>query len=155
MPTLCSSRKHLFLPFGRRLSHDLERLVDDVENPHPWIEGATEALEDQLEVRSRAPQRLAAHGGEIATIERNCSRGGFDQTQKQPPESRLAATGLADEREGFTALDIEGDIRNGLNGAFAFPPGIGGTREILPEPTDFDQRTGIIHLRAPAQGSPR
>lgn len=54
-------------------------------------------------------------GDDIAPFEEHLSGGGGDESEDGAADGGLAAAGLADESEGFAAVDMEGDIIDGLD----------------------------------------
>ena len=93
------------------------RLGNAVADAHTRIETGIGVLENHL----HAPPHVAERGficfQDILTSKLDRSAGRLGQPDNRAARSRFAATGFADQREGFAGLNIEGDILDGVHAA--------------------------------------
>ncbi len=99
----------------------IQRFGDDVLDADARAERRVGVLEYDLQRAPALAQGGAAQFGQVCAIETNFARGRFGQAQDHPAGGRFAATGLADQRQGFAGTDIEGDAIDG----FDMPPATG------------------------------
>jgi hypothetical protein len=98
---------------------DGEGLGEDLADGHAGVEGGVRILEDDGEAAAEA-----AHiaGGQVEEVDGRgvgrCFGGcvedgagaGFDEAENHAGDGALAGAGFADEAEGFTAVEGEGDV---------------------------------------------
>ena len=94
---------------------DLQRFRDDVAHGHARIERSDRILEDELAIAPRGAQAGTIEGQQIDAVEPHAARGRFDQPHHEPARRGLAATGFADEAEGFAWCDGETDAVHGAH----------------------------------------
>ena len=85
-----------------------QRLGQDLAHGHARIERRVGVLEDDLHVAAERAQRLAIGGAHVASLETDLAGGRLDQAQHQAAGRRLAAAGLADERQRLAGMQVEG-----------------------------------------------
>src|SRR5262249_24844756 len=76
-------------------------------------------LEDQLHAPPDPAQYLALHRRQVFAVEQHMARHRTAQLQHGTAESRLAATGLADQAQGLAARDVEADAGHRMHGLVA------------------------------------
>jgi hypothetical protein len=115
-------------------------LGDYVFYAEAGVERGEGVLEDDLHVAAELAH-LAARGGEqVATVEADAAGGGLDEAEDEASEGALAGAGFADQAEGFSGMNVEGDVVDGANFAAGFSAeGRLGVRENFGEVADFDQ----------------
>ena len=88
----------------------VERFGDGLQDGAPRAERAARVLEHHLHAPARPTQRGAGRGGDIRALEHDATRGRLDQAHDQAAGRRLAATGLAHQRQGFGLGNLERQI---------------------------------------------
>src|SRR5699024_8477207 len=88
---------------------DPPRLLDQVLHRHPGIERGVGVLEDHLYVTAHLTQILASQGQKVPSFEAHTSGGGGHEADDGASQGRLAAPGLSDQTECFTACDVHVD----------------------------------------------
>src|SRR6185295_18904721 len=84
---------------------------------HARIERAVRILEDHLHFPPQRTQLALAELRELAAVEPDLARGRLEQAQHQPAGGRLAATRLADQREGLPRMHLEAHAVDRLDAA--------------------------------------
>src|SRR5262249_27719238 len=142
------SRPHVL---SRGLLVGLDRLRDDVTDPHARTQRAERILEYDLHPAPVIHQLLAVELREVPALELDGATGRFLRGQDELRSGRLAAAGLPDEAKRLAARDGEADAVHGLDPA-PRPAEQGVSNcEVLLEVSDFEQRR--VHLVAPWIGS--
>jgi hypothetical protein len=113
-----------------------QRLRDEILDGHARVERRRGLLKHELHVASPAPQRGAAHGGEVCTVEENRSARSGCQPEYAAGDGGLAGAGLADEPVDRARLDREIDLVDRAHGASAAAP----RRKLLDDPAHLEQR---------------
>src|SRR5579864_905597 len=132
---------HLAPRLGGADAVDDERLADDVEDGHAWIERAEGVLEDELHLAAKRLERLALErrhiDGRPRIVEGDRARIGRERAKQQLAQRRLAAAAFADEAQAFAALDREADIVDG-----------GEASGLAAEDAAFADAVGLAHMLA-------
>ena len=127
---------------GVAVRHALRQqaLADDVRDRHPRVERPERVLEDDLHPAAQRPHVLGIDVGELVAVEHDPAVRGRGQLDDRPPERRLAAARLADQRERLAGHDLEVHAVHGVHGAdlAAHDPAV--DREVLLEALDREQR---------------
>ena len=98
---------------------DLERLGDDLPDPHARVQGAVRILEHDAYVAPEAPEVGTARPGDVLTVEVDRPARRPDQSDEGSGERRLAAPRLADEAERLPTVDHEVDTVDGAHHTIA------------------------------------
>ena len=91
------------------------RLGQDLAHRHARIERGVGVLKDDLHVPAQPPQCILAEIGDFLAPETHRARRRIHQAQHETSRGRLAATGLADQRQRLAARDLEADILDGAH----------------------------------------
>ena len=103
------------VPRPRHQVMQLERLAQDLADGHPRIERGVGILKDDLRLAAEAAELLGIHRQQIAAFEADAAGVGLDQPQHQPAHRRLAAAGLADQRQRLAGLDNKTHAVDGVD----------------------------------------
>ena len=126
-------------------------LGDRIADRHPWIERAVGVLEDDLHLPPAPPELGPRQLRQIASLEKHRPGGRLDQAQQQAAGGRLAATGFADEAEGFARADREVDAVDGACPCGSIPEKPAPAAEDLRHAPRFDHGSEC-HARASSWG---
>src|SRR5215218_1350617 len=69
---------------------DHERTTNDFANFASWIERRMRVLEDNLHLATHSPHLVCRSASQCRPAKPNLTRGRFDQSQEEPPNSALA-----------------------------------------------------------------
>jgi hypothetical protein len=97
---------------------DVERFRDEVEHPHPWVDGGVRVLEDHLD-RPRRPVPAAGWREQLGTAVDDLARAGRHEADERAGERRLAGPGLPDDIENLSFVDCRVDRIDRGDGAKA------------------------------------
>jgi hypothetical protein len=91
------------------VSVDHQRLDDDLLNTHAGIESGVGILKNGLHATAQGWQLALRDAGDGLAVKGDGTRGGLEETEDDAGNGAFAGAGFADEAEGFSALDGEGD----------------------------------------------
>ena len=98
----------LLAPFDEPV--DRQRMPDRLPDRHRRVQRRVRILEDDLHPAPVFAQLALVQLRDVAVLEDDAAVGGADETEQRPPESRLAAAGLADEPEHLALPEVERDV---------------------------------------------
>ena len=136
------------LALGRRhhvVQH--QRLGENLADGHARVERRERVLEDQLHLAAQGAEGGLAQGGDIVAVEDDAAGGRLDQPHHEPPDRRLAAAGLADERQRLAGAEHEGHAVDRLHGRKRPPERRALRDEVLHEIVDGEH---VLAHRPPA-----
>ncbi len=81
------------------------------------VEGAVRVLEDHLDAAPQRSQSPLREGGDVRAVEDDTAGSWGEQPDQGTGEGRLAAAGLADDRERAALVQLEADLVDGAEGA--------------------------------------
>jgi hypothetical protein len=84
------------------------------------VEGGVGILEDHLEVEPPLADGFVGQGGEVFSLEDDCSGGGALELHDGAREGGFATAGFSDETEDFPLFDGEADSVDGADGGGGF-----------------------------------
>ena len=119
---------------------DDQWLLDGVSHAHERIQRLERFLEHDRHVPSRRLQSLAVELLQVHSIDDDGALVGLEEPERQPPDSGLARTALADQSQCLARLDVQVDAVDGVD-PLAAPP------ERLAHPAEGDEG----HHRLPAE----
>ena len=97
-----------------------EGFCQGVIDGHPRVEGSIGVLEDHLEILPCLAQGRSLEVRQAAAVETYASLSGFDELKDGSPQSGFAASRLSDQSKNFSALQIQIDAVDGLDGGYGF-----------------------------------
>ena len=97
-----------------------EWLGNDIGDPQPRIERSIRVLKDRLHLPANAAEIVARERGDVAAHEDDSAGLKIGEPQETSRQGRLAAAGFADDAEGFSAMELEGDFVHCVD--VAWPP---------------------------------
>src|SRR5208282_6462279 len=125
-----------------------QRLADDVADSEARVERGVGVLEHHLELAPVGPHLAARQRIDALAVDADLARGRVEQFEDRLARGRLAAPALADEAQGLTRADVEGDAVDRVDlpdGALQQPL---FDREMLDEAANRKQRRGQSHAKA-------
>ena len=131
---------------------DLQGLADDLADRHARIQRSVGILEDDLHLAAEPPELGLVEVEHVLAVEAHRASGRLDQAQQHAARGRLAASGLADQRQGLAGLDGERHAVDGAHRSQALAQHQPASdREILDQVLDLEER----HLtRLPTAAAP-
>jgi len=114
-------------------------LGHDAADRHPRVQGRVRVLKDHLHPAAVGEELVALELGDVRALEQYLAGGRLIEPNDRAPGGRLAAAGLADERERLPALDREIDAVDRLQRAPPAEKQLPADREVHPEAPDLDQ----------------
>src|ERR1035437_8764019 len=96
---------------GKELGVDHREDAVDLED---GVVRAERVLEDTLHPAVVLLEVPPAQRRDVFVVERDRPRGGKQQPEDHPPDGRLAATALTDQRQHLAGLDVEAHVPHGL-----------------------------------------
>ena len=129
---------------------DQQRLGDNLQHLHAWIQGGVGILENGLHLPAQAVQLGARSPRHIDAVHADAALGGFHQPQNHPRQRRLARAGFAHQPQCLAGLNPERNVFDdgALLRAQPHPPGIA-----LPTRIHLNQRHGLmVYARRASQG---
>ena len=128
-----------------------ERLGERLPDRHPRIERRERVLEDDLHGAPLRAHRRLGQREDVFAVEVRVARGRLEQAQHQPARRRLAAAGLADERQRLADRDVEAHAVDRAHRARRAREETAPHGKVLDEPQDAQQRhRRSCHHAAPA-----
>ena len=135
-----------------------QRLGDDVQYRHAWIQRRVGVLEDHLHVAADLPQPVLVQLGDVdrrvggLELEVDRAVGGLDRAQDAAPQGRLAAAGLSHQAERLSLVDEQVDAVDGLDvtGDAAQEPLL--DREVLAQLIHSQERSRSVFRGRSARG---
>ena len=122
----------------------LDRFAHDLPDAQPWIQRTNRVLKDHLDVPSPCKEVPSREVGDVLTGKSDPARGRHMELRKEPTESRLPRSGFANETQGLSVVDLEGDAVDRVNdfsGFARYRVGQGAPeREVLHETVRLDER---------------
>lgn len=97
---------------------DDERLGDDLLDAHARVEGGVGVLKDRLHTAAQRAEFVLGNAGDGVAVEGDRAGGGLHEAEDDARDGALAGAGFADEAQGFTAFDREGDAVDDGRGVF-------------------------------------
>ena len=95
----------------------VQALGNDIVHGGPLVQGSGGVLEDHLDVADDLPvQAVGNLAGDAHALVQDFARGAGVDPDHGPANGGLAGTGLADQGEGLSLVDVEGSILDGLEG---------------------------------------
>ena len=94
----------------RAFAVDSEGFGEDVADAHARVEGREGILKDDLHAATYAAEVAGFEGEEVDGIVGDLAGGGLDEAEEHAGDGGFSRAGLADEAEGFAAVDGEGDV---------------------------------------------
>jgi hypothetical protein len=111
---------------------DVERLGDDLPDPHAGIQRGVRVLEHELKVAAQDAELSALDGAEIGPVEQDLTARRDLEPDPHAAKRGLAAARLADQPERLAAADPQVHIGDRVNRADLAPQDrSGGDRELL------------------------
>ncbi len=86
-----------------------QRFGDDPGDGLPGVQRGVRVLEDDLEATPGGPQLARGQTRDVAPLELDGPRRGFEQSHQHPAGGGLAAAGLADQPEGLARRQLQID----------------------------------------------
>jgi hypothetical protein len=96
-------------------AEQLVRLRQGLPDRHAGVQRRVRVLEHDLHVPPGLAQLLFAEPGDVDAVEDHAARGRFHEPQNGPRGRRLAAAGLADQRDRLSLVDVEVHAVDGLD----------------------------------------
>ena len=120
----------------------VDRLGQDVADPHPRVEAGERILEHHLHAAAHLAQPMRAEIVDAQAVEHDLAGGDVEQPEDGAADGRLAAAGLADQRQRLAARDLERYAVDRMHLAFGAAEQAARDREVLLEVVDLEQRHG-------------
>ena len=135
-------RRDLRLEFGGRFGEAeiADRLGQDIAHAHARIEAGERILEHHLHAAAHAAQPPGRKIVDALAIQHHLAGGDVEQPQDGPADRRLAAAGLADERQRLAALDLKGHAVHRIDPVGLAAEQAAADRKMLLEVVDLEQR---------------
>ena len=127
-----------------------ERLGDDRADPHARVQRSIRVLKYRLDRFAVMPPAGGVEFVQIAPFEPHRAAGRLLEPQDELRGRRLAATGLADDPEGLSALDRKRDAVDRAHDTAGAAKTAAFCREMLGQPGRFDDRHYTASRRRPA-----
>src|ERR1700676_4009058 len=125
------------------------RLADDVDHAHSRIQGRVGILENHLHFELLRARRRRGNVAERLSLPKTLACRQWKQPDREPPESRFSATGLADQTDDLACADRQVDTIDGAHDFLAHSGakqvrdahrGVQGLHEPLGDLSQLDQR---------------
>src|ERR687898_2096557 len=118
-------------------------LGNDVADDHARVQGGLGVLEDHLHLAVERLALIALRLVDVLALEEHLAASRLVEPDQHPSRGRLATTGLADQAERLTLVDLQRDPVDRLKVHPADP-------EVLLEVFDLEQRPAVLlAVRAP------
>src|SRR5260370_2274707 len=128
-----------------------DRLGQDIAHPHAGIETGERILEHHLHAAAHAAQTFGRKIVDPLAIQYHLAGGDVEQSQDGAADRRLAATGLAYQRQRLAARDLKGHAVHGIDPFGLAAEQAAADREMLLEVVDLEQRD--THAAAASLGA--
>src|SRR5690606_30264468 len=94
---------------------DKQRLHNGISNRHARIQRSKGSLENKLDMPAQALHLAASKLADILAVEQDFPAAYALQLRQRTPCGGLAATRLAHDGQGFTRIEVEADLLDGVN----------------------------------------
>jgi hypothetical protein len=98
---------------------DHQGLGNDLLDAHAGIEGGVGILKHGLHAAAERLELALRDAGDGLAVKGHASGGGLEESEDDAGDGAFAGAGFADEAEGFSALDGEGDAVDDGRGVFS------------------------------------
>ncbi len=134
-------RHHLRFEFGRGFGEAeiADRFGQDIAHAHARVEAGERILEHHLDAAPHAAQAPGREVIDTLAIQHHLAGGDVEQPQDGPADRRLAAAGLADQRQRLAARDLKGHAVHRIDPFRSAAEQSATDREVLLEVVDLQE----------------